>query len=120
MDKKDIKEFWVHNITDTDISLGDLRVTVKSRQSKNLLGVKSLLTVDQLLKSAESGSLFKRKDKIKITYETPNFNKPKPKYTNSTQFKLSSYPQYSNKKVEKEYEELDLPDEKFADEFSDD
>lgn len=60
-----MKQFWVFNISNSDVSLGDLNITIRSKTSVNLLK-NSQITYEQALKSAESGSLFKKRNKIHL------------------------------------------------------
>lgn len=58
--------FWITNISKSDVCLGDLNVTVKAMSSINLLDKKHYphLTLNMVEKSEKSGSLFKRSNKI--------------------------------------------------------
>jgi hypothetical protein len=115
-DKKDIGEFWVHNFSKHDINLGDLRCKLPARKSVNLLGRRYYYTKEQLELSAESGSLFKYKDKIKINI----------KYIPEKQLNtISDCPRFnSNKKrsqikmVEPKFEELQISETEFADDLT--
>lgn len=56
-------EFWVTNISDTNITLGDLGMSFPARKSINLLDDKHFtFTLEQLEESAKSGSLFDKRD----------------------------------------------------------
>lgn len=118
--KKDLPEFWVTNISKLNVSLGDLRFSIPAGKSFNLLDSKHFhYTLEQLQKSAESGSLFKKRDKIILRKNSPLNDH------NVIKLEVSSVPFPHRKrttiKVEhKVYEELQLSDEKFAEEFSDD
>jgi hypothetical protein len=66
------KEFWIKNITKQNISLYDLNLTVKPLASINLLDYKHYCySLEQLEKSVESGSIYKKRNKIKIRNEQP-------------------------------------------------
>lgn len=71
---KEENEFWVTNTCyNKDVSLGDLRVTIRAGQTVNLLDSKHYYyTIEQLRESAESGSLKRRSKIIKI------IDRPKP------------------------------------------
>ena len=58
--------YWITNLSKTDVSLGDLCITVKALTSINLLDAKHYpyLTFDLIKKSETSGSLFKKRNKI--------------------------------------------------------
>ena len=50
-------EFWVTNISSTNVSLSDLALTIKARSTVNLLDEKHYnFTLEQLLKSKASVS----------------------------------------------------------------
>jgi hypothetical protein len=61
-------EFWVTNIsTQKDISLADLRLTLRRGRSVNLLDKKHYsYTLEQLQESAKSGSIYKKSNVVKI------------------------------------------------------
>jgi hypothetical protein len=64
--------FWVTNISCMNVSLADLNLTVKALSSANLLDKRHYqYTIDQLTKSFESGSIFKKRDKIVIRKLAP-------------------------------------------------
>src|SRR5579885_2867901 len=57
--------FWVTNICNRNVSLADLDLTIKAFTSVNLLDKKHYpYTLEQLQKSATSGSLFAKKNMI--------------------------------------------------------
>lgn len=59
------KEFWITNISNRNVTLSDLNITIKSQQSINLLAPKNCIyTPEQLEKSLKSGSLFLKRDKV--------------------------------------------------------
>lgn len=61
-------EFWVTNIsTQRDVMLADLRLTVRRGESRNLLDSKHYsYTLEELQKSAKSGSIKKKSNVIKV------------------------------------------------------
>lgn len=64
-------EFWVTNVSPRNVTLADLAINIRAFTTVNLLDKKHYdLTLEQLLKSKETGSLFKKKDKI-ITRHLP-------------------------------------------------
>jgi hypothetical protein len=65
------KSIWIYNLTKADVSLGDLYCTVPALSCIDLLKV---TTEDKIQKSAESGSILKRKGILK-------FGGPPPKPT---------------------------------------
>ena len=62
------REFWVTNIApDRDVSLADLRLTVRHGETRNLLDNKHYsYTLEELQKSAESGSIKAKSRFIKV------------------------------------------------------
>jgi len=65
--KKLQPSFWVTNITNRNVSLADLALTIKAYTTVNLLDKRHYsYTIEQLLKSKESGSLFKKGYMIKV------------------------------------------------------
>jgi len=101
-----------------NILLADLQIMIRSGESKNLLDKKHFsYTLDQINKSAESGSLYKKRDKIKIRkvapkvivvpgvylVDMPNFIKP-----------LRSQVEI----IEPKYEELEISAEEMIDEIT--
>ncbi len=68
-----IKTFWITNISNKNVSLSDLNLTVPARTSVNLLDpYHYYYTEAQLLQSAKNGSIFKKSDKIKVRKIPPN------------------------------------------------
>lgn len=72
--KNEEKSFWITNLSNTDIGLSDLGVTIKANTSINLLDSKHYpyITLDILQKSENSGSLYKKKNKIAHRKFPPN------------------------------------------------
>jgi hypothetical protein len=65
-------EFWITNISRTlDVSLRDLRLTVRAGRSMNLLGKNHHYTLEQLQASATNGSLFNKRNLIKVREVAP-------------------------------------------------
>jgi hypothetical protein len=70
--KKNDREIWVKNISKKyDVSLGDLRISIKKGQNVNLLSPGFRFTEEQVLKSIESGSIYKKSDVIKVRKVAP-------------------------------------------------
>lgn len=119
MNKKKSKIFfWVTNISKRNVSLADLNVTIKALSSVNLLDDKHYhYTLDQLQKSATTGSLFKKRHFLSVRKVEPEIIKMNIPLINET------YIQTRQRSVleiqEKLYEELSLTDEQFASENSD-
>lgn len=59
------KEFWISNISNRNVTLSDLNLSIKAMTSINLLDSKRyFFTEEHLNKSLSSGSLFLKRDKI--------------------------------------------------------
>ncbi len=65
-------EFWITNISNRDVMLSDLGLSIKRGESRNLLDSKHYTyTKDHLQKSLESGSLHKKSNIIKVREVVP-------------------------------------------------
>ena len=110
------EEFWVSNISDRNVSLSDLGLTIKTLHTVNLLDSRHYyLTKEQLLKSQECGSLFKKKDKVVVRKVPPALRKPH-LVTIDLNAIVPSKQRSSIVILEKKYEELNITDEEFASE----
>ena len=113
----DKKEFWVMNISNRNVCIGDLSICMAPKQIINLLDTKGYsFTEEQLDKSQKSGSLFKKRDKIKKLNEKPKFNTKTTK--KKSQIPMMRRRKLSSKVDEPKYDELLFSDEEFADEMS--
>ena len=113
------KEFWITNISKRDITLHVLGVVVRSRTSINLLDSRHYnITVEQVMTSAEKGSLFNKKKEVIIRKSPPTLD--------TLTFKIaidhnSIIPDRTRSIYEikqEHYDELIVSDEQFADEFA--
>lgn len=113
-----MKTFWVTNITNLNVSLSDLNLTIPARRTMNLLDSRHFhYTLEQLQKSSEQGSLYKKSDKIKIRKVAPKLEPPSSVIQLSDDRRQGTL--YSSVKIiEKKYEELEITDEQSADEMS--
>lgn len=67
-----IAVFWVSNVSPRNVSLADLNLTIKAYSSANLMDTKHYsYTLERLQKSAANGSLFAKRDKIKLRINAP-------------------------------------------------
>jgi len=65
-------EFWVTNASPMNVTLADLAINIRSFSTVNLLDKKHYsLTLDQLIKSKNSGSIFHKRDKILVRHLPP-------------------------------------------------
>jgi len=70
--KKEQPTFWLSNFSNMNVSLADLNLTVKAYSTVNLLDKKHYkYTLEQLTKSVESGSIFKKRDKLIVRKIAP-------------------------------------------------
>jgi hypothetical protein len=110
--------FWVTNISARNVSLADLNLTIKAYSSVNLLDKRHYqYTAEQLTKSVESGSIWKKRDKIIVRKLEPEIFKANVPMTRET-FIPSRERSVLVIKEEK-YEELNVSDEDFAKENAD-
>lgn len=64
--------FWVSNISNRNVTLTDLALNIKAYSTVNLLDEKHYsLNIDQLNRSKNSGSIFKKRDKIRVRVVPP-------------------------------------------------
>lgn len=83
--KKAAPTFWVTNISPMNVSLADLDLTIKAYSSVNLMDVKHYdYTLEQLQKSFQSGSIFKKRDKIVVRKVAPEILKANVPLTRET------------------------------------
>jgi hypothetical protein len=120
MSKIKEEEFWVTNISNCNVSLRDLGITIPSNKCVNLLNSKHyIFNINQLELSAASGSLYKKRDKLLVRQIAPE--KPI-----SSGIHVSKLPRFvaQNRIRTKilvedvKYEELEISEEKFADEMT--
>ena len=107
--------FWITNISNRDVSLGDLYLTVKSYKSVNLLDSKHYhYTWEQIYNSFISGSIFKKKDKITARKNPPHVSKKRMLLDSNSCLPRREKSIFEIK--QEKFEELDLTDEQFAEE----
>lgn len=110
--------FWLTNFSGMNVSLTDLNLTVKAYSSVNLLDKKHYqYTLEQLEKSAESGSIFKKKGKLIVRKIAPEVLKANIPLTRETFIPTRERSTLAIK--EEHYEELNVSDEDFAKENAD-
>lgn len=107
--------FWITNISNRNVSLSDLNLTIKAYSSINLLNKKHYnYTLEQLIKSRDSGSIFNKRNKIKVRQIEPEIIKMNAPTLAETYIPSRERSIYSIK--EEKYEELMMSDEAFAEE----
>lgn len=110
--------FWITNISNRNVSLTDLNLTIKSFSSVNLLDNKHYnYSLEQLQISANSGSLAKKRDKLFIRQLAPTIIKKNTAFDRESMIPTRERSLYSIK--EEHYEELAISDEDFAKENAD-
>jgi hypothetical protein len=109
--KKEAPSFWITNMSPMNVTLADLALNVKAFSTVNLLDKKHYgYTMEQLLKSKESGSLFKKRDKIAVrNVPPPRPDKEKMPFAQSSFFPDRARSLY--RIDETEYEELSVSEE---------
>ncbi len=107
------KDFWLTNLSNRNVSLADLNLTIKAFSSINLLDMKHYqYTPEQLQKSSESGSIFKKRDKLIVRKIAPEVLKANIPFNRETFIPTREHSTLVIK--DEKYEELDLSDEQFA------
>lgn len=107
--------FWITNTSPFNVTLSDLAVNIKARTTINLMDQKHFkYTLEQLQKSATSGSLFKKRDKVVIRFLPPVINKEVMKISKESAIPGRERSIFNFK--EEKYEELDISDDQYADE----
>lgn len=111
--KPEAPTFWVTNISKMNVSLADLNLTIKAYSSVNLLDKKHYqYTHEQLVKSVESGSIFKKRDKIIERKVPPEVLKASIPLDRETFIPSRERSLFTIKN--ENYEELNVSDEQFA------
>lgn len=112
-------EFWLTNISERNVMISDLNITIKARSTVNLLDKRRYsFTQEQLEKSLENGSL-KAKSHLVVKRLVP----PGTPMEYKIQVDKSAVVPDKMRSVveikEENYEELQLTDEQFAEEMAD-
>ena len=109
--KKEGPAFWVTNMSPLNVTLADLALNIKAFSSVNLLDKRHYrYTLEQLQKSAASGSLFKKRDKIAVRdVPPPDPEKKKTPFAQSSFFPDRARSIYQVDDTE--YEELNVSQE---------
>ncbi len=104
--------FWVTNISNKNVTLTDLYISIKANSSVNLLSRHYSFTLEQLEKSVASGSIYKKRDKI-VKRKVP----PPPPETQTLQVDLNSVVPSKPRSIfeieHKRYAELEISDEDY-------
>ena len=112
------KNFWITNISNMDVSLADLNLTIRAYSSINLLDNKHYhYTLEQLENSKSSGSLFKKRNKVYVRKVPPMFSKINLPVVEDAFIPTRKKSLYEIK--QEKYEELLVSDDEFAEENAD-
>lgn len=126
MRKTKENEFWVSNISDRNVCLSDLALTIPSRKNVNLLDSKHYsYQKEQLELSAASGSLYAKSKLLKVRQVAPEqLILPGPILSKMPRFIAQNTARTGIIVEEQVFEELNISgnsaDEKFADEMTED
>ena len=115
------KEIWITNISKRNVMLGDIRFCIPKGKSYNLLSKNFDLSEEDIIKSCESGSIFKKRDKIKVRHKAPEVFKnemPIEEYRNVPFWLASSGVRFENVAEQPKFDELNFSDEDFAAEMA--
>lgn len=105
--------FWITNISNRNVSLTDLNLTIKAFTSVNLLDKKHYdYSLEQLQTSVSSGSLAKKRDKLVVRQLAPTIIKNDTSFSRESMIPTRERSLYNIK--EEHYEELAVSDEDFA------
>lgn len=115
---KNKESFWVTNISNRNVSLSDLNLTIKAFSSVNLLDEKHYqYTKEQLINSSQKGSIFNKRNKIFVRKIAPEINKNKMLFNYESPIPSRARSIFIIK--EDKFEELHVSDETFASENAD-
>jgi hypothetical protein len=112
------KQFWITNISEKNVCLADLALTIPTKRHMNLLDSKHFnYTEELLMKSKESGSLFKKQRLIKIREVAPDEPIKAGKYVSKEPLFMKNI-RAGIEIVEPYFEELQVSEEKFVDDLT--
>lgn len=122
-----LPDFWVTNTSNRNVSLSDLALTIPAYRTVNLMDTRHYsYTIEQLKKSEESGSIFRKRSMISV--RKTELKMPSGKYIDHSivegKIKVSKdvIPSRQRSTVvikEEKYDELQVSDEDFASENAD-
>lgn len=104
-------EFWVTNDSPRNVTLADLALNIKAFTTVNLLDKRHYkYTMEQLVKSKESGSIYNKRDKIHHRIVAPTVEKNKMPFLKESAIPSRERSVFTIKNVE--YDELKVSDDK--------
>lgn len=110
--KKEAIYFWVTNMSPRNVTLADLALNIKAYSTVNLLDQRHYkYTLEQLLKSQASGSLFKKRDRVVVRDIPPPDPDKKSKIPFIESAVLPTRQRSLYKIEDQEYEELMVTEE---------
>ena len=116
--KKPLTPFWVTNISNRNVTLSDLALNIPAYRTVNLMDTRHYqYTLEQLQKSATSGSLFFKRNMIVVRKVAPEVHKEKKSVNH--QAVIPSRERSVLEIKEEKYEELQVSNEEFAIENAD-
>lgn len=110
--------FWLTNLSNRNVSLADLNITIKAFSSVNLMDKRHYsYTLEELEKSVKSGSIFKKRKLFSVRKVPPTMLKMDMPVLHEA---FIPSRERSVLVIKEEcYEELSISDEEFADKNSD-
>jgi hypothetical protein len=116
--KKQSPPFWVTNVSNMNVTLTDLALNIPAYRTVNLMDTRHYqYTLEQLQKSASSGSIFKKRNKIVVRNIGPAISKETKPIDRETVIPSRNRSVFEIK--EEKYEELEISDEALANENAD-
>lgn len=111
--------FWVTNISKMNVSLRDLGLTIPAGRSMNLLDSRHHhFSHEELIKSAENGSLYTKRNKVVVRKVPPIVEQPLV-FKEVSADCITSRRKSAIEVQEIRYEELELPDDVYAEQAAD-
>ncbi len=112
---KQAPAFWVSNISNRNVTLSDLALNVPAFRTVNLLDKKHYkYTLEQLEKSRDSGSIYAKRDKIRVRQVAPKIIQPNMPFLKETY--IPSRERSILEIKEQHYEELEVGEQQKQDE----
>lgn len=117
-ESKPEKTFWITNISNRNVTVSDLAISIPAMSSVNLLDKKHYhLTEEQLIASATSGSILKKKHFLAVRRVPPQMI-PKEQITKDPNSIIPSRSTSTYEIKQQTYEELSIGDETIFDNTS--
>lgn len=115
---KSEKEFWLINISNKNVTIADLNISIPANSNVNLLSNHYHLTEEQLEKSLACGSLYSKRDKIYKRIVPPAELK-KEQTAIDREAVLNKHGKSIYEIVIPKYEELEVTDDQLAEQNAD-